>query len=120
MAAVDHPLPQLARATVTRHAVGRRSVLAVGGEIDIDTAPALAAAVERELAAGATELWVDLTATTFMDSSGVHVLFGGHHRAVGLTRRLAVICPAGNVRRVLELVGVVDHVPVFADRAAAH
>jgi anti-sigma B factor antagonist len=106
--------------TVTRHAVGRRSVLAVSGEIDLATAPAVTTAIERELGAGALELWVDLTGTSFLDSSGVHALLQGHRRALELNRRLVVICPDGSPRRVLELVGAVGHLPVFRDRAAAH
>ena len=58
---------------------------------------------------------VDLTSTTFCDSSGVHVLVAAHERAsarnIGL--RLAV-SPGGSVRRVLQLTGADHIVAVFA------
>jgi len=120
MTVVHHPPPAEDLASVTTHVVGHRTVLALAGEVDIDTAPAVAAAIDEALAAGATEVWIDLTGTTFLDSSGVHVLYDGHRRALALNRRLLVICPGGRARRVLELVGAVDHLPVFRDRATAH
>src|SRR5215207_8597458 len=55
-------------ARVTRHVVGRRTVLTVYGEIDADSLPALEHAVETVLAAGAVEVWIDFSPTEFMES----------------------------------------------------
>jgi anti-sigma B factor antagonist len=120
MTVIHHSPPDRELASVATHVVGRRSVLALSGEIDVATAPALSAAIDAALAGGATELWIDLTGTSFLDSSGVHALYDGHREASALNRRLLVICPSGMARRVLELVGAIDHLPVFRDRAAAH
>jgi anti-sigma B factor antagonist len=106
--------------SLTRDDVGRRTVLCASGEIDIATAPTLARAIDAALAAGALELWIDLTPASFMDSSGVHVLFETHTRLCDLNRRLAVVCPPGSVRRVLDLSGVSERLPLYEDRAAAH
>ena len=102
-----------------RRDVGRRAVVAVAGEVDIASSPALRSALEAALDAGAHELWVDLCATTFMDSSGLHVLVQLHRHAVGLRRRVTIICPPGNVRRVLDLTGVIKELHVRDDLAAA-
>ena len=83
-------------------------------------APELDVAVEQALTAGASDLWIDLSATRFMDSSGVRVLVEAQHRAYRFNRQLAVICPHGRVRRVLELTGVLTHIAVYEDRDAAH
>jgi anti-sigma B factor antagonist len=91
--------------TVERREAGRRTVVAVSGEVDIASAPALRSALETALDAGTQELWVDLCATTFMDSSGLHVLADAHRVA---EERLTIVCPPGNVRRVLDLTGLVD------------
>jgi anti-sigma B factor antagonist len=107
-------------ALVTHHEVGRRSVLAVAGEIDLDSVGALSAAVEAALAGGATDLWIDLTDTRFMDSSGLHLLLETRSRVRDLNRRLAIICPPGFVRRVFDIAGVSEHLPIYDDRAAAH
>jgi anti-sigma B factor antagonist len=106
--------------TVRPRLVGHRTVLAVTGEVDLATAPELGSAVNTALASGAQELWLDLSATAFMDSSGLHLLLDAHRRMRGLRRRLAIVCPAGGVRRLLEIAGVADALPLYEDRAAAH
>jgi anti-anti-sigma factor len=95
-------------------------MLSVSGEIDLATAPQLTDAVDAALGNGARELWIDLTDTAFMDSSGLHALLAARRRAHELNRRLAVICPGGPVRRLFDVAGVADKLPVYADRAAAH
>jgi anti-anti-sigma factor len=104
--------------TVERRDVGNRAVLAVTGEVDIASSPALRSAFEAALDAGAHELWVDLCATTFMDSSGLHLLLQLHQRAEELRRRVMIICPPGNVRRVLDLTGVIKGLHVLDDLVA--
>jgi anti-sigma B factor antagonist len=104
---------------VEPHAVGRRTVLAVAGEIDIASSPRLRAALQTALDAGAHDLWVDLDATTFMDSSGLHVLLDAHRMAGEMRRRLTIVCPPGNVRRVFEITGLATTLRIHDDRAAA-
>lgn len=110
-------------ATHTRIAasvVGRRTVVHVAGEIDVDTAPALTEAIDAALENGALELWVDLTQVAFMDSSGLHALWRARRRALALNRRLAIICPGGPVRRLFDIAGLLPCLPVYADLAQAH
>jgi anti-sigma B factor antagonist len=80
----------------------------------------VAATVEAALAGGAAELWIDLTQTQFMDSSGLHLLLETRARVRDLNRRLAIVCPPGCVRRLFDIAGVTEHLPVYDDRAAAH
>ena len=87
--------------SVEHREAGRRTIVAVSGEIDIASSPALRSALEAAL--NADDLWVDLSETSFMDSSGLQVLLDIHRRREG---RLTVVCPPGNVRRVLDLTGV--------------
>jgi anti-sigma B factor antagonist len=100
--------------------VGHRTVLAVTGEVDLATAPELGSALDTALASGAQELWLDLSGTAFMDSSGLHLLLDAHRRMRGLRRRLVIVCPGGAVRRLFEIAGVADALPLYEDRAAAH
>jgi anti-anti-sigma factor len=105
--------------TIDEAVVGRRAVLSVAGEIDMTTAPALQEALES--AAGrAFEVWLDLTATTFMDSAGIHALSRAHARLAEANRRLVVICPNGPVRRVLTLIGLDQFLEIHSSRRAAH
>lgn len=80
-------------------------VLAVRGELDVATVPELAAAIEAELVPATTSLGLDLTATSFLDSSGARGLLVAARRAEQLGCRLFLICPVRNtaVRRVLTL-----------------
>jgi anti-sigma B factor antagonist len=94
--------------SVDRRVAGRRTVLAVGGEIDIATAPRLRNAVDAALASGAAEIAIDLAATTFMDSAGVHVLVDATRRAAELGRSLTIASPSAAVLRVIELAGVAE------------
>jgi len=105
--------------TVRRSDIGRRAILAVGGEVDLATAPDLHSALDAALDSGATELWLDLSATTFMDSSGLHVIFQSQARAEALRRRLAIICPPGPVRRLFEVTGFAERLPLYVDLATA-
>lgn len=105
---------------VSRHVVGRRTVLRVSGEIDIGTVGTLRSAVEAALESGAHELWIDLTPTSFMDSTGLHLLIDGNVKTRELNRRMAIICPAGRVRRLFEIAGVAEMLPLYDSGAAAH
>jgi anti-sigma B factor antagonist len=100
--------------------VGGRTVLAVSGELDLESAAGLRSAVTAALDAGARELWIDLAGTEFMDSTGVHLLLDTQQRMRALGRRLAIICPHGPVRRVLEITRVDAALPIYDDRRAAH
>ena len=92
--------------TVEPAVAGSRTVLAVTGEVDIATAPHLRAAVDAAFMDGADDVCVDLTDTTFMDSSGVHALVDASREAVRLGRELTIVCPPGPVARVIEIAGV--------------
>jgi anti-sigma B factor antagonist len=125
MSASTFPLPPADAAApadlcVTSQVVGHRTVLGVDGEVDLDSVAALAAAIDYAEAAGASELWIDLSETDFMDSSGLHLLLDTRSRMAQLNRRLAVICPAGCVRRLFDISGAAAALPLYEDRAAAH
>lgn len=83
-------------------------VVAVEGEIDMATAPAL---LECLTAAGDTrpaQLVVDLADVTFLDSSGLNVLMRAHTllAEAGTAVTVRNCCP--QAARVLELTGVGD------------
>ena len=115
-----HRVPPKPLLTVERQQIGWRVVLAVTGEVDLASAPSLRSAIDSALDAGAQELWIDLSTATFLDSAGVHLLIAAREQADDLRRRLAVICPPGPVRRVLDLTGATDALPLYEDRGAAH
>jgi anti-sigma B factor antagonist len=105
---------------VSRRVIGRRAVLRVSGEIDFASVAMLADAIDAALADGALDLWIDLSATSFMDSSGLRLLIESWRRLSQQNRRLAIVCPRGAVRRVFDIAGVSDRLPLYDELAAAH
>jgi anti-sigma B factor antagonist len=81
-------------------------VLEVGGELDLYTAPRLSSQVGEIIALGATSLVVDLTETTFVDSTALHVLLDAKKRILAEGGDLVVVCPSPHVRRIFEVTGV--------------
>ena len=108
--------PQL---TISEHHVGRRAVLAVAGEVDIATSADLRTAIEAA-GARAFEVWVDLSDTTFMDSSGLHAMAEARARLIGAKIRFVVVCPEGPVLRALTLTGLDRIFEIHASRRAAN
>ena len=90
--------------TIAEHRVGRRAVLSVAGEVDMSTAEDLRTAIETA-GARACEVWVDLSETSFMDSSGLHAMARARASLADANLRLALICTDGPVLRVLKLSG---------------
>jgi anti-sigma B factor antagonist len=80
-------------------------VVAVQGEVDPVTAPELEQALFAA-AQGARDLIVDLSGTTFFDSSGIHALMRVGSWANAEGTRLSLVCGPSCVRSVLEITGV--------------
>ena len=115
--AIPEPETEL---VIHRSVVGRRCVLRVEGEVDVQTVPQLRAAIDEALDAGALELWLDFTPTDFMDSTGLHALLETHSRTGALNRSLIVICPYGTpVHRLLELSGAGELIDLHPDVGSA-
>ena len=99
---------------VERTTVLGRPALTVRGELDLATAPRLAAAVESQLSQRPQFLVVDLTSTTFIDSSGAAELARIARRAADDGVFLQVVCPRTNrpVRLVMDLLELRAAVPI--------
>ena len=80
-------------------------VASVSGELDLSNSPATGDAIEAALPSSARSLVVDFTQLTFLDSSGVAMLFRLVRRLGDHRQQLHVVAPAGEaVGRVLEIV----------------
>ncbi len=95
----------------------RHVVLAVQGEIDTLTAGVLEHALSRLLADPAAVLVIDLSAVTFLASSGLAVLIRAAQEAG--ERRLRLVSEARAVRRPMEITASDQLFDLYADRAAA-
>ena len=74
--------------SLSTRTVGDRTVVEVGGEIDVYTAPRLREQLVDLVADGKYHLVVDMERVDFLDSTGLGVLVGGLKR-VARPRRLA-------------------------------
>jgi anti-anti-sigma factor len=81
--------------------------LAVSGEIDLSSAGRFAQELTSVVGDGGTAM-VDLSAVTFIDSSGVRELLAANRLAAALGGQLVLADPSAACRRVLEISGVWD------------
>ena len=92
--------------TVDEHGA-RCAGLRVEGRLDFISARDLRAAVDRAVAGGFPKIVVDLSAVTFVDSSGLGALIGGLKSARQAGGELRIAAPAEQVLMVLELTKLV-------------
>ncbi len=86
----------------------RGVVLALGGELDVVSAPALEQHLEEVLAEPHARVMLDLNALSFVDSAGVSVLIKAKQRAESEGRTLVLRRPTEQVERVFALVGLAN------------
>jgi anti-anti-sigma factor len=84
------------------------AVVVLGGEHDLESAPAVAQAAEEALAT-ASHLVVDLSPTEFVDSTIINVLVQLRREAAATDRRFNVLLDdSPMIERTLEICGVVE------------
>jgi anti-sigma B factor antagonist len=79
------------------------TVLALYGELDVLTAPKLAARLDVLMRKGTGDLVLDLRSARFIDSLGLSIILNAHRRLERGGRCLRVLCDEGPVRRVIEM-----------------
>jgi anti-sigma B factor antagonist len=79
------------------------ATVAVQGELDLLTAPKLAARIGELLRVEPCDVVLDLGETEFIDSAGLAILLNVQRQLERRGRQLRVICDDGPVRRVIEL-----------------
>jgi anti-anti-sigma factor len=92
----------------------------IRGEIDLSNTASIRAELIEAVPRDALGIILDLTGTTYLDSSGVRLLFDLAERLQARRQRLAlVVTEAALVRRVLVLTKLDDAVPVHDSVDAA-
>jgi anti-sigma B factor antagonist len=99
----------------------RTRVIEIEGELDLARAPDLKWILLDALEAGATQLVLDLSRVTFIDSTAIGVLIGVN-RSLEVGSRLAIASLQPQVMRIFEVSGMGDVFAIFAkvDDALAH
>jgi anti-sigma B factor antagonist len=95
-------------------------VVEVRGELDLATAAVLCSRLDAARAGADRRLVVDLSGLEFCDSTGLRALLGAAQEVSVSAGRLAVVMPqGGDVRRLFEITGAGEFLPLERTRHAA-
>jgi len=97
--------------SVARH--GSVATVSIAGELDLATAPRLAAAAREH--SDAELLVVDMTEATLIDSTAVRTLLEADRACAGSGSRLVLVVADGPVRRVFELCELDGRLAIVTD-----
>jgi anti-sigma B factor antagonist len=97
--------------------VDGRTVVHVGGEVDVYTAPALRRYLDEQIHRGCRDLVIDLSGVTFLDSTGLGVLVG---RLKAMRMQGGVLRLAGPTERVVKVFSITGLDRVFDIVASFH
>jgi anti-sigma B factor antagonist len=97
---------------------GSAVTIAVSGEIDIASAPALRSYLSERVSEGYTEITLDLTKMTFIDSSGLGVIVGVINRLRLEDGRLIICNPPPIAVQVLSVSGLTPSLEIVTRNPA--
>ena len=113
MTALDAPYLQISEMKIS----GARG-LALSGALDVTSATRLTEAVEFAVWGTQGAFVLDLTEVAFLDSTGLHALLRARAVLAREDRSLALLCPPGVARRVLDLAGALDTFAAYSSAEA--
>jgi anti-sigma B factor antagonist len=87
-------------------------ILQPHGEIDLATVGDLEDALRAAEATGVAKIVIDLAAVSMLDSAGLRSLVSAYDRAVETHRELSIRPGSGRIRRVFEVSGLADRLPL--------
>jgi anti-sigma B factor antagonist len=98
---------------------GTSAVVAVDGEIDLGTAGQLRDHLAECIRDETRDIVLDLSAVTFMDSTGLQVLIATQRRLEPLGGRLRLVGLRSGVAKVLKVTGLDQTFPAYESVDAA-
>ena len=93
---------------------GDRTVVSVGGEIDVYTAPKLREQLIDLVSAGNYHLVVDMENVDFLDSTGLGVLVGGLKRVRAHDGSLELVCTQERILKIFRITGLTKVFPIHS------
>ena len=94
-------------------------VIALAGEVDLYTAPEFKQQLLDVIGRGGKEVVVDLSDTTFIDSTTLGVLVGGVKRLRTNDGQLSLVCSDRNITKIFEITGLDRVFTIHSTRADA-
>jgi anti-sigma B factor antagonist len=92
--------------TLATNEVDGATIIAVGGEIDVYTAPKLRDKITELVAGGVYDIIVDMEAVEFLDSTGLGVLVGGLKKVRVHDGSLELICTQDRLLKIFRITGL--------------
>ncbi len=98
--------------SLATRAVAEHTVLEVGGEVDVYTAPRLRERLIELIDGGARNVVVDLGKVDFLDSTGLGVLVGALKRVRSHDGDLRLACSRPRILKVFEITDLTKVFPI--------
>jgi anti-sigma B factor antagonist len=100
--------------TLSTRTQGDRTIVEVGGEIDVYTAPKLRERLVDLVTAGNYHLIVDMEGVEFLDSTGLGVLVGGLKRVRAHDGSLRLVCTQERILKIFRITGLTKVFPIHS------
>ncbi len=91
---------------------GDKTVVEVGGEIDVYTAPKLRERIVELVESGSYNLVIDMERVEFLDSTGLGVLVGGLKRVRAHDGSLRLVCTQDRILKIFRITGLTKVFPI--------
>ncbi|GAB3654456.1 anti-sigma factor antagonist BldG [Nocardioides korecus] len=99
--------------------VGSRTIVSVGGEIDVYTAPKLRDQIGELVTDGRHDLLIDLEGVDFLDSTGLGVLVGGLKKVRAQDGSMELICSQDRLLKIFRITGLAKVFTIHDSEGAA-
>jgi anti-sigma B factor antagonist len=111
--------PMSIELSLSTRTVGNHTVLQVGGEVDVYTAPRLRERLIELVDGGARHVVVDLGTVEFLDSTGLGVLVGAHKRLRAVGGTLGLVCTREPLLKIFRITALDQVFPLYDSVEAA-
>jgi anti-sigma B factor antagonist len=92
--------------TLSTREVDGTTIVAVGGEIDVYTAPKLRDKITELVGDGVFRIVIDMESVEFLDSTGLGVLVGGLKKVRAHDGSLELICTQDRLLKIFRITGL--------------
>lgn len=86
--------------------MGKTSMVSIKGEIDIYSIEKFRESIEKEIQTQATQIILDCSELSYMDSTGMGVLIELRNRTKEMGQKIIMMNPRPNIKKLLALTGV--------------
>src|SRR5690606_15969194 len=100
--------------SLSTETMGDRTIVRVGGEIDVYTAPKLREQLVELVNDGSFHLVVDMEGVDFLDSTGLGVLVGGLKRVRAHEGSLRLVCNQEINHKIIRITGLSKVIPTHS------